>query len=110
MIKIIEKVLKGLADMQLNLQSDVARTWIAQKVAEALIARKQESDDIIAEVEHHSRDTAMDVDDVIAYAMESEGYAKGDSGYDFRSGKRDVQFHAPNGDTYEVVFRKLEEE
>jgi hypothetical protein len=110
MIKIIEKVLKGLADMQLNLQSDVARTWIAQKVAGALNARRQESDDIIAEAKELTKETATAVDDVIAYAMAAEGYAKGDSGYDFRSGKRDVQFHAPNGDTYEVVFRKLEEE
>jgi hypothetical protein len=52
----------------------------------------------------------MEVDDVIVNAMQDEGYEKGDSGYDFRSGKRDVQFHAPTGDTYEVVFRKLETE
>lgn len=110
MNKIIEKVLEDLADMQLNLQSEVARTWVAQRVETALAEQEQDSEDIIAEVKHRSRDTAMDVDDVIAYAMESEGYAKGDSGYDFRSGKRDVQFHAPNGDTYEVMFRKLEEE
>ena len=108
MNKIIEKVLEDLADMQLNLQSEVARTWIAQKVEEALIARNRESDDIVAEAKELTKETAMDVDDVIAHAMESEGYARGDSGYDFRSGTRDVQFHAPNGDTYEVVFRKLE--
>ena len=30
MIKIIEDVLKDLVGMQLNLESDVARTWIAQ--------------------------------------------------------------------------------
>ena len=107
MNKIIEKVLKDLADMQLNLQSDVARTWIAQKVEEALNARRQESEDIIAEVKHRQRDTVMEIDDVIAYAMESEGYAKGDSGYDLRSGRRDVTYHDGNDNAYEVTFRKI---
>ena len=107
MIKIIEEALKGVADMQLNLQSDVARTWIAQRVETALAEQEQDSEDIIAEVKHRSRDTAMDVDDVIAYAMESEGYAKGDSGYDFRSGKRDVTYHDGNDNAYEVTFRKI---
>jgi hypothetical protein len=110
MNKIIEKVLEDLADMQLNLQSEVARTWVAQRVETALAEREQESQHIIAEVKRLSRDTAMEVDDVIVNAMQDEGYEKGDSGYDFRSGKRDVQFHAPTGDTYEVVFRKLETE
>ena len=107
MNKIIEKVLKDLADMQLNLQSDVARTWIAQKVEEALSAREQESEDIIAEVKHRQRDTVMEVDDVIVAAMQDEGYERGDSGYTFQTGERDIQFHAPNGDTYEVTFRKI---
>ena len=107
MNKIIEKALEDLADMQLNLQSDVARTWIAQKVEEALSAREQESEDIIAEVKHRQRDTVMEVDDVIVAAMQDEGYERGDSGYTFQTGERDIQFHAPNGDTYEVTFRKI---
>tara|TARA_A100001037_G_scaffold303654_1_gene338216 strand:- start:2452 stop:2784 length:333 start_codon:yes stop_codon:yes gene_type:complete len=107
MNKIIEKALEDLAGMQLNLQSEVARTWVAQRVESALAEREQESEDIIAEVKHRQRDTVMEVDDVIVNAMHDEGYEKGDSGYDLRSGRRDVQFHAPNGDTYEVVFRKL---
>ena len=37
MIKIIENALRDLAGMQLNLESDVARTWIAQKVEKAII-------------------------------------------------------------------------
>jgi hypothetical protein len=109
MNKIIEKALEDLAGMQLNLQSEVARTWVAQRVESALAEREQKSEDIIAEVKAVNVNTTMNVDDVIVSAMEHEGYEKGDSGYDFRSGKRDVQFHAPNGDTYEVVFRKLEE-
>ena len=96
--------------MLLNLQSEVARSWVAQRVESALAAREQESEDIIAEVKHRQRNTVMEVDDVIVSAMHDEGYEKGDSGYDLRSGRRDVQFHAPNGDTYEVVFRKLEKE
>lgn len=107
MNKIIEKALEDLADMQLNLQSEVARAWIAQRVETALAEQKQESDNTIAEVLHLNRNTTMGVDDVIVTAMTTEGYEKGDSGYDFRSGKRDIQFHAPNGDTYEVVFRQL---
>ena len=52
----------------------------------------------------------MGVDDIIVSAMEHEGYTKGDSGYDFRSGKRDITFHAPNNEKYEVVFRKINDE
>jgi len=107
MIKTIENVLKDLADMQLNLQSDVARTWIAQKVEEALNAREQESEDIIAEVKELTKETTMDVDDVIAYAMESEGYTKGDSGYDMRTGKRDITFHTEDDQQFEVTFRRI---
>ena len=107
MNKIIEKALEDLAGMQLNLQSEVARTWVAQRVESALAEQEQESEDIIAEVKHRQRDTVMEVDDVIENAMLDEGYEKGDSGYTFQTGERDVQFHAPNGDTYEVVFRKL---
>jgi hypothetical protein len=107
MIKIIENALKDLAGMQLNIESDVARTWIAQKVEKAIVAKQKESDDIIAEVKAVNVNTTMNVDDVIVSAMEHEGYSKGDSGYDFRSGKRDIIFHAPNNDQYEVTFRQL---
>ena len=107
MIKIIENVLKDLADMQLNLASDVARTWIAQKVEKAIIERQQQSEDVLAEVAELNRNTTMGVDDIIVSAMEHEGYIKGDSGYDIRRGIRDVTFHASNGDQYEVTFRKI---
>ena len=107
MIKIIENALRDLAGMQLNLESDVARTWIAQKVEKAITERQQQSEDVLAEIAEINRNTTMGVDDVIVSAMEHEGYIKGDSGYDFRSGKRDITFHAPNGEQYEVVFRKI---
>ena len=107
MIKIIENALRNLSDMQLNLESDVARTWIAEKVATAIKEQQKESDDIIAEVKAVNVNTNMNVDDVIVSAMEHEGYSKGDSGYDFRSGKRDIIFHASNNDQYEVTFRQL---
>ena len=107
MIKIIENALRDLAGMQLNLESDVARTWIAQKVEKALLEKQKQSDDVLAEIAEINRNTTMGVDDVIVSAMETEGYIKGDSGYDFRSGKRDITFHAPNGDQYEVIFRKI---
>ena len=107
MIKIIENALKDLAGMQLNIESDVARTWIAQKVEKAIVAKQKESNDIIAEVKAVNVNTNMNVDDVIVSAMESEGYSKGDSGYDFRSGKRDIMFHASNNEEYEVTFRQL---
>ena len=107
MIKIIENALRDLAGMQLNLESDVARTWIAQKVEKAITERQQQSEDVLAEIAEINRNTTMEVDDVIVSAMETEGYIKGDSGYDFRSGKRDITFHAPNKDQYEVVFRKI---
>ena len=107
MIKIIENALRDLAGMQLNLESDVARTWIAQKVEKAITERQQQSEDVLAEIAELNRNTTMGVDDVIVSAMEHEGYIKGDSGYDFRSGKRDITFHAPNNEQYEVVFRKI---
>ena len=107
MIEIIEKALKDLSGMQLNLESDVARTWIAQKVEKAINERQQQSEDVLAEIAEINRNTTMGVDDIIVSAMEHEGYTKGDSGYDFRSGKRDITFHAPNDDQYEVVFRKI---
>ena len=110
MIKIIENALRDLAGMQLNLESDVARTWIAQKVEKAITERQQQSEDVLAEIAEINRNTTMGVDDIIVSAMETEGYIKGDSGYDFRSGKRDITFHAPNDDQYEVVFRKINNE
>ena len=110
MIEIIEKALKDLSGMQLNLESDVARTWIAQKVEKAITERQHQSEDVLAEIAEINRNTTMGVDDIIVSAMETEGYIKGDSGYDFRSGKRDITFHAPNDDQYEVVFRKINNE
>ena len=107
MIKIIENGLKDLADMQLNLASDVARTWIAQKIEKALVAKQSESDDILAEVKALDVNTTMGIDDIIVSAMEHEGYIKGDSGYDIQRGVRDVTFHASNEDQYEVTFRKI---
>mgnify|MGYP006906453636 CR=1 FL=1 len=107
MIKIIKEALRNLAGMQLNLESDVARTWIAEKVEKAIVAKQKEFNDIITEVKAVNVNTTMNVDDVIVSAMESEGYSKGDSGYDFRSGKRDIIFHASNNEEYEVTFRQL---
>ena len=107
MIEIIEKALKDLSGMQLNLESDIARTWIAEKVEKAITERQQQSEDVLAESTKLNRNTTMEVDDVIVSAMKTEGYTKTDSGYDFRSGKRDITFHAPNGDQYEVTFRQL---
>lgn len=110
MIKIIENALRDLAGMQLNLESDVARTWIAQRIEKAITERQQQSEDVLAEIAEINRNTTMGVDDVIVSAMETEGYIKGDSGYDFQTGKRDIMFHASNGDQYEVVFRKINNE
>jgi len=107
MIKIIENALKDLAEMQLNLESDVARTWIAEKVEKAIVAKQKESENISEEVKAVDVNTTMNVDDVIVSAMENNGYTKGDSGYDFRSGKRDVTFHTSNNDQYEITFRQI---
>ena len=107
MIEIIENVLKDLVGMQLNLESDVARTWIAQRIEKALVEKQKQSDDVLAEIAELNRNTTMGVDDIIVSAMETEGYIKGDSGYDIQRGIRDVMFHASNGDQYEVTFRKI---
>ncbi len=101
MIKTIENVLKDLADMQLNLGSDVARTWIAEKVAVA-ITEQQDMTEVLTQIVPE-----LNIDDVIVTAMKNNGYEKGDSGYDFQTGKRDITFHAPNNDEYEVTFRKI---
>ena len=105
MIKIIEDALRNLAGMQLNIESDVARTWIAQRVEKALIEKQQQTDNIITEAK--SVDTNMNVDDVITSAMKNNGYSKGDSGYDFRSGKRDITFHTADDQRFEVTFRQI---
>lgn len=107
MIKIIKEALRNLAGMQLNLESDVARTWIAEKVATAITKQQTETENIIAEVKAVDVNTTMNVDDVIVSAMENNGYTKGDSGYDFRSGKRDITFHTSNKEIYEVTFRQI---
>jgi hypothetical protein len=107
MIKIIENTLKEYADMQLNLESDVARTWIAQKVEKALKEKSKQSENISAEVKALNVNTTMGIDDIIVSAMKHEGYTKGDSGYDIQRGVRDVTFHASNGDQYEITFRKI---
>lgn len=101
MIKIIENVLKDLAGMQLNIESDVARTWIAEKVATAIKEQQQIKKDLTQIVPQ------LNIDDVITTAMQDNGYTKGDSGYDMRTGTRDIAFHASNNDQYEVTFRQL---
>ena len=101
MIKIIENVLKDLADMQLNLASDVARTWIAEKVATAIKEQQDITDDLTQIVPE------LNIDDVIVTAMENNGYKKGDSGYDMRAGKRDITFHTADDQKFEVTFRRI---
>jgi len=104
MIKIIENVLKDLADMQLNLASDVARTWIAEKVAAAITEHQDITKDLTQIVPE------LNIDDVIVTAMKNNGYRKGDSGYDVQTGKRDITFHTSDNDEYEVTFRKINRE
>jgi copper chaperone CopZ len=101
MIKIIENALKDLAGMQLNIESDVARTWIAQKVATA-ITEQQDINEVLTKIVPE-----QNIDDVITTAMENNGYTKGDSGYDINNGTRDIIFHTKNGSKFEVTFRRL---
>ena len=101
MIKIIENTLKNLADMQLNLESDVARTWIAEKVAVA-ITEQQDMTDVLTQVVPE-----LNIDDVITTAMQNNGYTKGDSGYDMRAGKRDITFYTADDQRFEVTFRRI---
>ena len=104
MIKIIEEALKDLADMQLNLSSDVARTWIAEKVATAITEHQDITKDLTQIVPE------LNIDDVITTAMKNNGYNKGDSGYDMRTGKRDITFYTADDQSFEVTFRKLNNE
>ena len=101
MIKTIESVLKEYSDMQLNLSSDVARTWIAKKVADAVIQHQEITKDLTKIV------TELNIDDIIVTTMEKSGYVKGKSGYDIQTGIRDVTFYASNGNAYEISFRKI---
>jgi hypothetical protein len=41
MIKIIENVLKDLVGMQLNLENDETRTWIAQRIEKAIVDNRK---------------------------------------------------------------------
>lgn len=101
MIKIIEKELKSLSDMQLNLESDVARTWIAEKVSNA-IKQHQDINDTLTQIVPE-----QNIDDVIITAMKNNGYTKGDSGYDMRTGKRDITFYTEDDQKFEVTFRRI---
>ena len=101
MIKTIENVLKDLADMQLNLESDVARTWIAEKVAVA-VKEQQDINEVLTKIVPE-----QNIDDVITTAMKNNGYTKGDSGYDMRTGKRDIIFHTEDDQQFEVTFRRI---
>ena len=101
MIKTIENVLKDLADMQLNLASDVARTWIAEKVAVA-ITEQQDMTEVLTNVVPE-----LNIDDVITTAMQNNGYTKGDSGYEMGTGKRDITFHTADDQKFEVTFRRI---
>lgn len=101
MIKIIKNVLKDLSDMQLNLESDVARTWIAEKVATAITEHQDITKDLIQIVPE------LNINDVIVTAMENNGYTKGDSGYEMGTGKRDITFHTADDQKFEVTFRRI---
>ena len=101
MIKVIEKELKSLSDMQLNLESDVARTWIAEKVSNA-IKQHQDINDTLTQIVPE-----QNIDDVIITAMKNNGYTKGDSGYDMRTGKRDITFYTEDDQKFEVTFRRI---
>ena len=101
MIKIIENALKDLAGMQLNIESDVARTWIAQKVATA-ITEQQDINEVLTKIVPE-----QNIDDVITTAMKNNGYTKGDSGYDMRTGKRAITFHTEADQQFEVTFRRI---
>jgi hypothetical protein len=104
MIKIIEKTMKEFADKQINLQSDTARTMIATTIAKAVAQHQQIKKDLTQIVPEQN------IDDVITTAMKNNGYTKGDSGYDMRSGKRDITFHTEDDQQFEVTFRRLNNE
>ncbi len=101
MIKTIENVLEEYSDMQLNLSSGVARTWIAKKVAEAVAQHQEITKDLTQIVPE------LNIDDCIVSAMENNGYTKGDSGYEMETGKRDIIFHTKDGHKFEVTFRRI---
>ena len=101
MIKIIEEALKNLAGMQLNIESDVARTWIAEKVAGA-IKEQQDITKVLTKIVPE-----QNIDDVITTAMQNNGYTKGDSGYEMGTGKRDITFHTEDDQKFEVTFRRI---
>jgi len=101
MIKIIENALKDLAGMQLNLESDVARTWIAEKVAVA-VKEQQDINEVLTKIVPE-----QNIDDVITTAMQNNGYTKGDSGYEMQTGKRDIMFHTADDHKFEVTFRRI---
>jgi len=129
MIEIIEKALKDLSGMQLNLESNIARTWIAEKVEKAITDNRkaianETADYILEDINCNTISKAstqyqqikkdltqivpeQNIDDVITTAMENNGYTKGDSGYDINNGTRDIIFHTKNGSKFEVTFRRL---
>ena len=93
--------MKEFADKQINLQSETARTMIATTIAKAVTQHQQIEKDLTQIVPE------LNIDDVIVSAMENNGYTKGDSGYDMRTGKRDIIFHTKDDHKFEVTFRRL---
>ena len=93
--------MKEFADKQINLQSETARTMIATTIAKAVTQHQQIEKDLTQIVPE------LNIDDVIVSAMENNGYTKGDSGYDMRTGKRDIIFHTNDDHKFEVTFRRI---
>ncbi len=93
--------MKEFADKQINLQSETARTMIATTIAKAVAQHQQIEKDLTQIVPEHN------IDDVITTAMQTNGYTKGDSGYDINNGTRDIIFHTKDGSKFEVTFRRL---
>ena len=93
--------MKEFADKQINLQSESARTMIASKIADVVAQHQQIEKDLTQIVPE------LNIDDVIVSAMENNGYTKGDSGYDMRTGKRDIMFHTKDDHKFEVTFRRI---
>lgn len=93
--------MKEFADKQINLQSETARTMIATTIAKAVAQHQQIEKDLTQIVPEQN------IDDVITTAMQTNGYTKGDSGYDINNGTRDIIFHTKEGSKFEVTFRRL---
>ena len=104
----IEKVLEKQASLQLNLESKSAREFLAEEISNELLTIIGE---IFAKGFEEVLSAEEEPEDIIREALSQGGFEAGDSGYEFSTGIRDIDFHnKKTGKTYVVTIQQRDDE